>query len=65
MINDQWSIVGGLGLGAFIHVKSDVVENKSVYKPDLFGTLGVEYTLSQKWVAALKGQYSLQTISKI
>ncbi len=65
MINDNWSVIGGLGIGAFIHVKSDVVENKSVYKPDLFGTLGAEYALSQKWVAAFKAQYSLQTISKI
>jgi opacity protein-like surface antigen len=64
-INEDWSVIGGLGFGAFVNVKSDVVEDRSVYKSDIFGTLGVQYQLSEKWFAMFKGQYSLQTTSKI
>lgn len=64
MLNDEWSIVGGLGYGAFVSIKSDVAADKSQYQSDWFGTLGAQYKLSDKWVAVLKGQYSIVSVFK-
>lgn len=61
-LNDQWSIFGGLGYGAFIKIKSDVFADKSLYKSDLFGTTGVQYRLTDHLFAVLRGQYSLASV---
>lgn len=63
-INDKWGFIGGVGYGAFIKVKSDVTEDKALYKFDLFPTIGAEYQLTDNLFAALKGQYSFKTIFK-
>ena len=61
-INEKWSVLGGMGYGAFINVKSDVTENKSLYKGDIFGAIGFRYQLSEMLFLVLKGHYSFQTI---
>jgi len=64
-LNDKWGLLAGLGYGAFVNVKSDVTENKSLYKSDLFGTIGVEYQLTDNLFTVLKGQYSMLSIFEI
>lgn len=63
-LNDEWSIIGGLGYGVFVNVKSDVPEFKELYRADLFGTIGAQYMLSEKWYVILKGQYSVRSANK-
>jgi len=64
-INDDWAAIGGMGYGIFVNVKSDVPEIKSSYRGDIFGTLGVQYLLSEKWYVLIKGQYSLISANKL
>lgn len=63
-VNEDWCILGGLGYGAFIFIKSDVAVDKAQYHSDWFGTLGAQYKLSDKWVVVLKGQYSIVSVFK-
>ena len=61
-INDKWGLIGGIGFGTFIKVKSDVREDTALYKSDLFPTLGAEYQLADNLFAVFKAQYSISTI---
>ncbi len=60
--NQQWSIIGGLGYGVFVNVKSDIDEDKSQFKGDLFATLGPQYTLGERWTANIRLQFSMLPI---
>lgn len=62
VIKDKWGFIGGIGYGVFIKVKSDVTEDKALYKFDLFPTIGVEHQLADNLFAVIKAQYSFKTI---
>lgn len=62
--NNNWSLLAGAGYGVFVNVKSDVKEDKSLYKGDLFLTIGPQYALSEVLSAAIKLQYSVLPIFK-
>jgi opacity protein-like surface antigen len=63
-LEENLALLGGLGYGTFVKVKSDVPEDKSLYNPDIFATFGVQYQLADNLFIALKGQYSLNSVFK-
>lgn len=58
-INEQWSIIGGLGYGFFVQYKSDFEREKSDFKNDLFVTVGPQYHVSDNLLLLVRIKFSM------